>query len=100
MIETTPGFEKYIPTRLEWLAYQLNSFGPYLDAKWGSEISKVYVPSGDGKTIVLTIRHSRDIDKDNLEKFEDIAKRTVTEFAETYNWQSWVKVRVDCKPRD
>ncbi len=88
MLNISPGFEKYIPTRLEWLAYQLNTFAPYLDVDSGTKISKVYVPSGDGKTIILIIRYSKDIDKVDLEKFEDRAKRTVTEFAETYNWQS------------
>ena len=99
-MEITPGFEKYVPTRLEWLASQLNSFSSYLDAQWDSRINKAYTPSSDGKTIILIIRHSKDIDNEDLEKFKDIAERNVTDLAEAYKWQSWVKVRVDCKPID
>ncbi len=98
MSERSPGFEDYIPSRLEWLTVMLNSLSPYMDTLLKGKISRLYLPKNDGKTLLLMVSYPKDIESSEL---EDIIKRMV-EYAKTIaeinNWSSWLEIEVERHP--
>ena len=97
MSEKAPGFEDYTPSRLEWLVVMLNSFIPYVNMLPGEDIEYAYVPADDGKTIVLYVKHSADVDAENVKALEDNAKRFAMDIAKNYKWDSWIEIQTQFK---
>ncbi len=100
MSERAPGFEDYIPSRLEWLALLLNSHLQYLDLptinKMG--IYRLYMPKSDGKTVALFVTYPKGIE---LDQIEDVIKTMIDqtkEFVEIYEWDAWVEIEVVRRP--
>ena len=98
MSERAPGFETFIPSRLEWLAFALNSLTPYLDASVDEKISRVYMPNRDGKTLMLIVNYPKDIDAKILEEHIENMKGHAEKFATAKKWDSWVEIEVQHNP--
>lgn len=96
--EKAPGFRSYIPSRLEWLAFALNSLTPYFNSSLGEEINQAYMPKYDGKTLILIVSYPKDLDSKKLEEHIENMKEHVRKFAEANNWDSWIEIEVEHKP--
>lgn len=97
MSERAPGFEEYIPSRLEWLTVMLNSLVQYINAA-NQSVQYVYIPENDGKTILLLIKHKDNLDPENLKMFEDNARNLAMNFAKSYKWDSWINIQTQFDP--
>ena len=98
MAERAPGFENYTPSRLEWLTVLLNSAAPYSDALFQGEFNRIFLPKDDGKTLVLMVSYSKDIESSTL---EERIKRIVDHaklYAAVYKWDSWLEIEVEHRP--
>lgn len=94
MLEGKPGVEKYIPSRLEWLAVVLNSF--YKAGNMSSNNFKLsYSPSDDQKTIQVNITYRANLDKHKLEEIRSVGRDAVIETAKVYGWDNWVEVKIN-----
>ncbi len=94
MSERAPGFEEYTPSRLEWLATMLNSFLPYTNVPLTRTLNMVFVPGGDGKTLILRVRYSKETDSKTVQQYIENGKLSVKEFAAIYKWDSWIQIEV------
>jgi hypothetical protein len=54
MSEKAPGFEKYTPTRLDWLAVQLNGVLPI--RLQGTGLEPLFFAGEDGKTLLMLVK--------------------------------------------
>ncbi len=95
MSERAPGFEEYTPSRLEWLAMMLNSFLPYTNIPLTGTLNMIFVPGGDGKTLILRVRYPEDTDSEIVQQYIENGKLSVKEFAAIYKWDSWVQIQVE-----
>ena len=95
MAERAPGFEDYTPSRLEWLAIELNSFFPYINLQSNKEIHTVFIPKEDGKTLVLMVRYPEGTASNIIQEYIQNGEECVKKFAEIHKWDSWVKIEVD-----
>ena len=96
MAERAPGFEDYTPSRLEWLAMELNSLFPYLNITYSNiEINTVFIPKGDGKTLVLMVRYPEGTDSNIIQEYVQNGEEYVKKFAEIHKWDSWVEIEVN-----
>ncbi len=100
MSERSPGFEDYIPSRLEWLALLLNSHMQYVDLPItkNMDINRLYIPKNDGKTLVLFVRYPKDVETDIIEDTIKTMIDQTNEFVKIYGWESWVEIEIDRRP--
>ena len=98
MSERAPGFEEYTPSRLEWLVVLLNSLVQYVNVVHGDIVDYAYVPGEDGKTIILRIRHSADLEPEDVKTVEDTASTFAMSIAQNYKWDSWVEIKTQFDP--
>lgn len=94
MSERAPGFEEYTPSRLEWLAMMLNSLFPYANEPLTGTLNMVFVPGGDGNTLILRVRYSKETDSKIVKQYIEKGKLSVKEFAGIYKWDSWIQIEV------
>ena len=94
MSKRAPGFEDYIPSRLEWLAFILNSFAHHLDTPFEGTFKKIYVPKDDGRTLVLLISYP----KDTIERYIENVTSYVRKYAAIYKWDSWLEIEIEHDP--
>ena len=99
MAERAPGFENYIPSRLEWLTVMLNSLEPDTDSIWSGKISRVYLPKHDGKTLVLMVNYSEDIDAEILEDCIKNMEEHAKTIASINKWDSWLEIEIKRNPK-
>ena len=98
MVERAPGFEDYTPSRLEWLAIELNSFFPYINTQSNNEINTVFIPKEDGKTLVLMVRYPEGTDTTIIQEYIQHGEECVNTLAKIHKWDSWVEIEVDHNP--
>ena len=91
MSEKAPGFEDYMPNRLDWLAVMSNSLF-YQPSIREAGFTIVFLPSEDGKTIILMVKHHEDLNKDYLDGAIELAKDFVLLIARNYGWDSWIQI--------
>ena len=94
MSAKAPGLEKYVPTRLEWLALQLNDLFRR-DEIAQDKFSIYYAPGIDGESIRVRVNYFDDVDKEIMNEWISRSKASVLTMAELYGWSSWIKVEVD-----
>ena len=94
MSEKAAGLEKYIPTRLEWLALQLNDLFRRDDIVQ-DRFSIYYAPGIDGESIHVRVNYFDDVDKEIMNEWINRSKISVLTMAKLYGWSSWIKVEVD-----
>ena len=87
------GSEKYMPSRLEWLAVKLNSLYRVgnLTAN-GFRLS--YFPNSDQKTINVNISYYPELDKKKLDEIREFVRDAILSTANEYGWDDWVEVNI------
>lgn len=87
--EQSEGEKSYTPTRLEWLALQLN-----VEQEHDGEIQMVFRPHREKKnTIEARVVHSPQADESLVKAHVTIAERSITRISRQYGWH-WVQVEV------
>lgn len=92
---TQPGMTSYTPTRLEWLALDLEAsyhedFGP------DNNYSLHYLPKPPN-TVLIFVHYKNETSAENVNHAIDSAKEVVYQDASSHGWRSWVKVEVQRK---
>ena len=102
MSEKPPGFEEYTPSRLEWLVVILNSYVHYTydKLKMNYGIECLFIPNGDGKTLILKIRYFADASLELVEDFSENVKTFALQIARGHKWDSWLKIHTKFEPID
>ena len=82
------GDEPYTPTRLEWLAVELNGMRPHI-----SGVEMVY-KARDNNMLELHVTALRDTDMTILTKAIDTQEELVSDIAKSHGWDTWLKFNV------
>ena len=101
MPEDLQGFEKYTPSRLEWLVVMLNSMVHYLNVDLVEEGAVyAYTLGRDKNTITMHIKYFADMPSEFVKKFEDNGKDLAFTIAKAYNWNTWINIQTELNPID
>jgi hypothetical protein len=88
------GIKPYTPTRLEWLAVELNVRGSsdyiFIESL-GYRIA--FVPYINEDTIVLSVLHARNANRKLMNRDVDAARKLFDMAVKNKGWDSWVKLR-------
>lgn len=96
MSEKPQGYEKYIPTRLEWIVMLLNvNFA--IDDKRYHRFELFYGTGKDTNTVCISVLHYGDVDKKYMNGRIKAAETIVSRVAKAYGWDSWLEVEVSVK---
>jgi len=91
----SPLMEPYTPTRIEWLALDLESrFKSTLE---GNGISSVDFTADAPDTIVISVLYNNDAQAGFVDRIVDAATRYVEIDARSYRWSKWTRIRVEKK---
>jgi hypothetical protein len=85
-----PGFVRYTPSRIEWLALELQAY--YGDTSFGNERHKVnFLVDGDD-TIIIVVHYLSGVDREQMNKRVESARRIIGLSARNRGW-NWVKIK-------
>lgn len=90
------GTKPYTPTRLEWIAVELNS-GFRTDLTPESGFSLTFVPLHNQNTILIYVRYLPTVNREIMNSAISTARELIDIKADYYGWRSWLKVREDIK---
>lgn len=83
------GNKPYVPTRLEWLATQLNIKGGH---RWDGKYVIDFGALRNDSILIRVCYNPAAVKKDDLKKHVDDAKSRVRVMAMVYGWEKWVAV--------
>ena len=86
------GSEPYTPTKLEWLAVELNSVGARDYTAADSYLLK-YVPIHNEDAILIFVRYHSQLDREVLNIALDSAREVIRIRSESRGWDKWLKVK-------
>ena len=92
---TQPGMTPYTPTRLEWLALDLEA-SYHQDFGRDSNYSLHYLPKPPN-TVLIFVDYKSEASTEAVNHAIDSAKEVVSQDASSHGWRSWVKVEVQRK---
>lgn len=92
---TEPGMMPYTPTRIEWLAMDLEA-SYHQDLGSDSNYSLHYLPKFPN-TILIFVHYRSEASAGTVDKVIDTARQLVNQNASSHGWSSWVKVEVNRK---
>jgi hypothetical protein len=91
-LEKLEGFKPYTPSRLEWLAVELNAYArTHLSSETGFSIT--FLPLLDADTIMIYVLHLPNAGRAALNVAIDNARNEISRTAERHGWESWVKIK-------
>src|SRR5215467_7333194 len=90
-----PGMTPYTPTRLEWLALDLEA-SYHEDIGQNSVYSLHYLPKPPN-TVLIFVHYKSEASADAVNHAIDAAKEVAYQDASSHGWRSWVKVEVQRK---
>jgi hypothetical protein len=86
------GMKPYIPTRLEWLAMELNAnYRTEMHDLEGYMLS--FIPLEAENTILIYVGHSRQTHRGAMNIGIDNARKLIEKTAKSRGWNSWLKVK-------
>ena len=86
------GALPYTPSRLEWLAVELNA-GGRVDLSEASGFSLDYVPIESENTILIFVRYLPAVNRDAMDIAIDNARSIVALKTKALHWTSWLRVK-------
>ncbi len=87
----SPGMEPYTPTRLEWLAMDLEASYKIEDSDSEYNLSYFAAPPD---TIVVDVEYSAKTRASLVDKAANHGVKMAKRVASQYKWDNWVKVRI------
>lgn len=88
------GNQPYTPTRLEWLAVELNA-GLRVPLSEETRFSIDFVPLGKEDAILIFVRYLPTVNREVMNMSIDTARKVISINAKSYGWLSWLKVKED-----
>lgn len=85
------GLKPYTPTRLEWLALELNA-NCRRDATFSNPFSICYVPNARTDAIRIYVRYQPRVDRPGMNTTIQHARKLIKIYAENHGWENWVKI--------
>lgn len=93
-VPTEPGMVPYTPTRIEWLAMELEA--SYRE-DIGSDNYSVHYLAKPPNTVLIFVRYTGKTSAAIVDRGIDTAKQLVKQDASSHGWSPWVKVEVNRK---
>jgi len=90
-----PGMMPYTPTRLEWLAVDLEA-SYHQDFGRDSNYSLHYLPKPPN-TVLIYVHYTNETGAGALDTAIEAAKQQVNQDASSHGWSSWMKIEVQRK---
>lgn len=94
--------ERYTPTRIEWLVVNVQSKLPMLLSQvrmlqnlGGVDDIRVFFKGREPDTVRIIVRYLKGVDSEVVRLLVEEIKREITDLAERYGWEKWLKVEVD-----
>jgi len=95
-IPQSEGAQRYAPSRLEWLAVELNSeMGVSLID--GHNYSIQFVALDSQNTLLIAVFYLPNVSREEMNLTLDNARKLTEMKAKYYGWTSWLKIREDVK---
>jgi hypothetical protein len=85
------GNRPYTPTRLEWIAVELNA-ELRVDLSESTGYSMQFVPIGNADTIVIWVLYLPSVNREVMNMAIDSAKKIMATRTKSHGWSSWLKV--------
>lgn len=86
------GLKPYIPTRIEWLAVELNAmYRTDLHDLEGYLLS--FIPLEKENAILIFVRYTRKTNREAMNIGLDTARKVIEMDAKSRGWNSWLKVK-------
>jgi hypothetical protein len=86
------GWKPYTPTRLEWLAVDLNASLRIAGIMESSHFDMSFIPLEDEDAILIYVVHLPGVDRKAIRTSVDYAKAVIATKVKTLGW-SWLKVK-------
>ena len=86
------GDKPYIPSRIEWLAVELNAMYR-TDMTSETNFMLTFMPLLKEDTILIFVTHTEYVDYAAMSIAIDTARKLAREIAKDHGWDSWVKIR-------
>lgn len=92
---TQPGMVPYTPTRLEWLALDLEA--SYHEDFGGDSVYSLHYLPKPPNTVLIFVHYKSEAATETVNRAIDSAKDVINHDASSHGWQSWVKIEVQRK---
>ncbi len=94
-VPTEPGMVPYTPTRIEWLALELEA--SYREDIGSDNDYSVHYLAKPPNTVIIFVHYTGKTSAAIVDRGIDTAKQLVKQDASSHGWSSWVKVEVSRK---
>ena len=91
-VKLPEGMERYVPTRLEWLALKLNAT-LRVDLSSDRKYAMNFLGDSAGNTIIIAVGYLPTVNREVMNMSIDMAKKRITMEAESHGWSSWLKIK-------
>jgi hypothetical protein len=91
------GIKPFTPTRLEWLAVELNASSRVEELFVNPHLTMDFVPMMNSNTIIIYVTYLPNTDRKIINKYIDGARKLISKKAKSYGWSSWLKVKENLK---
>lgn len=91
---TLPGSLPYMPTRLEWLAVELNAFAR-IQTLATERFTLMFTPRPTDDTIVIYVRYLPNVNQNDLRGAIREARNIINILTQRHGWDRWVSVVED-----
>lgn len=98
--ETSPGMDKYTPTKLEWAAVELNAYFRDKFAEGSFFVKQKFEVSYRAKTpdtIIVRCAYSANMSRPDLNKLVEALKKMVSNYASRKGFGDWLKVEEETR---
>lgn len=92
--KSRPGDEPYTPTKLQWVALDLQAQNG--NSNWSSETPVMinYLDAGDGTTILCLLQYTPEVPAQVVKINRDAARKVFDTYVAAVGW-SWLRIRFD-----
>jgi hypothetical protein len=94
-----PGMEQYTPTKLEWLAVELNAANSIEVGNFGAPSGFIdinYFARHQDDAILILVQYTSNTRREDINDWTQIAREAVQTAAKNHGWD-WVKTREETK---
>ena len=86
------GSKPYAPSRLEWLAVDLNST-MHSDASAENEFTMSFVPIANEDALLIYVNYLPSVNRERMNLKVDTARQVIASMSMSKGWSSWLKVK-------
>jgi hypothetical protein len=91
-----PGFESYNPARIEWL--RLEAQADLREDYTKNRGFSLGIADSGPETLTIYVRYDSDVDRTEMNKDIDAARKVIEMSAKSYEWDGWLRIKEDVAP--